>query len=254
MERRSLILSVITAAVALAFPAGVRAQNAAEPVYLVTLPDKQVITLTTLFQQEADGAKAARVVTLPDGYGKSDLSLLASVGFDPSGYPAVASVQFGPKTLPKAIKLQAKRVEGENATKAADWAVNVPANSETIPYSGTPIVLTLAHGMLGRQYDFARGGEQPFLCFLDFGVLTPAFHPITLRYDGTETIVLESGPVKARRLKYKTELPYLPKIRTKAWCLSGHAASFCAVTRTCSPSLSKPWGRPKPQARTVSGS
>lgn len=178
---------------------------------MVTLPDKQVITLTTVFNMEADGAKSTRVVTLPDGYGKSDLSLLASVGFDPSGYPVVASVQFGPKNLPKAIQLRGKRVGEPSDTKAVEWEVNVPASTETIPYSGIPIALTLAHGMLGRQYDFARGGEQPFLCLLDFAVLTPAFYPITLRYDGTETITLGSGLVKARRLKYKTELPYLPK-------------------------------------------
>ncbi|MBC7809345.1 MAG: hypothetical protein H7145_24690 [Akkermansiaceae bacterium] len=189
-----------------------RAQNTAEPVYLVTLPDKQVITLTTVFSEESSGGKSARIVTLPDGYGKSDLSLFASVSLNPGGYPVVAAVQFGPKALPKAVKLLGKRVDdGADSGENMAWAVNVPASSETISYSGTPITFLTAYGMLGRLYDFKRGGEQPFLCFLDFAVLTPTFYPITFRYDGNETITLESGAVKARRLKYKTELPYLPK-------------------------------------------
>ncbi len=214
MKRRGFFLGLVITFVGLTSLSSAHAQSSAEPVYVVTLPDKQVITLTTLFGEDGDGAKSARVATLPDGYGKSDLSLFASVSMNLEGYPVAAAVQFGPKSAPKAIRLQGKRADdssvpgdGENAT----WTVNVPATTETIPYSGVPITLPTAHGALGRQYDFARGGEQPFLCLLDFAVLAPTFYPITFRYDGTETIALEGGSVKARRLKYKTALPYLPK-------------------------------------------
>ncbi|MBC8137638.1 MAG: hypothetical protein H8F28_17290 [Fibrella sp.] len=212
MKRRSFFLYFAIVAGLAAPPSPTFAQNSAEPVYVVTLPDKQIITLTTVFNDDGNGAKSARVVTLPDGYGKSDLSLFASVSVNPEGYPVAAAVQFGPKSVPKALKLQGKRIGDEaGGDKDTVWAVNVPASTETISYSGIPLTLPTAHGALGRQYNFARGGEQPFLCLLDFAVLTPTFYPITLRYDGTETIALEGGAVKARRLKYVTALPYLPK-------------------------------------------
>lgn len=213
MKRRGFFRYFVAFACLAGLSSTAIAQNTVEPVYLLTLPDKQVITLTTLFSESSDGGKIARVITLPDGYGKSDLSLIAGVTVKPNGYPVSATVQFGPKVLPKAVRLQAKRVDEEpdDAEKVSVWDINIPAITETISYSGVPITLPTAHGALGRLYDFKRGGEQRFLCFLDFAVLTPTFYPITLRYDTTEPIALESGTVKARRLLYRTELPYLPK-------------------------------------------
>ncbi len=208
MKRRCFLLLAAATGCAALVPAA-----AAEPVYLVTLPDKQLITLTTVWDEAPDGTRTARIVTLSEGYGRSDLSLFASVSLKPSGYARAAGVQFGPKALPKAVVLEAFRTDDEpdGGENKAVFSVLVPKRTETIPFSGTPTTLQTAYGCLGRQYDWARGGEQRLFCLLDFAVAAPTFYTLTLKAAGTATIPLTSGPVKARRLLYTTDLPYMPK-------------------------------------------
>ncbi len=213
MKRRRFIQGVVVALV-LGIATSATAQTTTEPVYLVTLPDKQVVTLTTVLTPSPDGTKTARLVTLPDGYGRSDFLLSARVTVKPSGYASAAQAQLGIKLLPKLVLLQARRVdeEADGKDSKSTWEINVPTQSETIPFSGATTTLLTAQALIGRQYDFKRGGEQKLSCLLDIVTPQPQVYSLTLKSNGTEAIPLSDGKiVKTHRLVYQTDLPYLPQ-------------------------------------------
>ena len=203
---RSLRAAVGAAAIALGTPFAARA---AEPVYTVTLPDKTRMVVTLARGRTPEGRRAVRVFSVPPTVAKYDAVVDATVTFVDDGSVKKVVVQSGPKANPTASHLEMERTD--KGDDPARYSVNVPARSEKTAYSGRILSLTAAPATLGRQVDWKRKGPQEFLVFLDRGVPYPQYYPLTVTVDGSETLDLADGPLKARKLKYSAAFPYLPK-------------------------------------------
>jgi hypothetical protein len=132
--------------------------------------------------------------------------MAATLELDKKGAAQRCSMLFGPANRPDAeFRIEAVPQEGGQSL----FRVQEPEEGGTFSFAG-PLVSGYSLPLtIGRLYDFKRGGEQRFAYLLMNTVRVLSLHTLTLTADGKETIELTSGPVEARRLRYRLPAPAL---------------------------------------------
>jgi hypothetical protein len=130
------------------------------------------------------------------------------VTFDGEGTPRSSRAVFGPRAAgsepgtPYAAEILAERPAGQDDS----FLLTLPVRQGRSAAAATVLHPLAAQLLIGRQYDFRRGGPQTFALLQDWDgdALNPVSELATLQLEarGTSKLALEGGEVTARRLGY----------------------------------------------------
>jgi hypothetical protein len=176
----------------------------------VNLPGNQTAFLA-LAVTETPAGKTVRILPRDTGGLPATHFLEMSVLIGGDGLPISCFSRYVARATPHYPLIQEVTRGPEDADGKPTYQQRAPRTRGTMNYA--PPLVTAATLMLfaGRLYDWDKGGEQSFAYLMEIGVTVPTLYALRLTADGTEEIALESGKVKARRLKYRAVLPHLGK-------------------------------------------
>lgn len=202
-RRAFCLVSIFIVALFLLAPVSVRAQG--EPAYTFTLPDKQTLPLQLTVEKKSDGGVGrVRVQNRPSASGAALVALDLLLTTDGENKPTRCRVSVGAR--PDDLNhMEAIR------TEKGEYDIQVPAEKGELPLGARLFSPLAAELFVGRMYDLRRGGPQNFALLIDYGPGPVKVITLTLTAEGPEQITLPDGPVKARRMRYKAAVPFLPK-------------------------------------------
>ena len=177
-------------------PLALATVRAAEPAYALTL-GKETLRLTVETTDVPEGGKAFRLRTAPVADTKLLISEDIRVAVDPMGKVTVCRSDVHLPVL-AAFVLEAEQ-------QASGWTVRAPEQSG-VTGLGAPVLTTAdLLGFVGKRYDFARGGPQPFALMIGLGGAPADLLTMTLTSAGKEKLKLADGDVTARKLTFSAQ-------------------------------------------------
>lgn len=183
----------------------------AEPTYTMTLPGKQTAFVGLRVGQTPEGT-TVQITPRETGGLSATHQLDMTVVVDQEGMPISCLSKFVARATPHQPLLQEVTRGPKDGEGRITYLQHAPLTRGTLTFA-RPIVTSMGLILFpGRLYDWQKGGEQQFLFLQDIGATVPVLHSLYLKGEsGTEEIELESGKVKARRLTYRANLPFLAK-------------------------------------------
>ena len=242
MQRRTFLSTIAAAAFAPALCA--RAQTG-EPGYTliypavgkevegrvpaVSYPDDIVYALRVQTEPAPNKGQTVRVQSSPSPASKN-LAFDTYVSTDADGTVQKGRFAFGPASF-IGILLEAAKLPSSEA-----YQIYTPEKSGVIPFAGKLIAPLVSQLFVGRQYDWVKGGPQPFAWVYD----SPAFSQVfvanatltALNNGKPEPIELSGGVVQARKLRAEATLPFAldkaaEKVARDFWVGPGGEAVRC---------------------------
>jgi hypothetical protein len=221
MHRRNILPVILTL---LLFAAPLYAQ---EPLYRVELPGEQKLTVVV----RVSGGSERRVDVLSrDIGGVPPTHLIESTVTLDANSTSVSARSFfvAQNARHNPIYQEAKRAEPDSEGREV-YQLGTPEIQGEIPVTQTLLTNISAMLFVGRAYDWAKGGTQTFAWLLDYAATLPSVHPIRLSANGVEEILIGKERIKARRLVYETELPFLPSNQRKGTLFIGKEGEVLKV-------------------------